>query len=79
MKRSGRVSLALFLLSVFFLARCRYSFPNVYEGPEQVIYMPTWENRTNKLGLDSRIYQSRSRWFQKSEAVKLTKERSGAD
>lgn len=79
MKRSGRVSLALFLLSVFFLAGCGYYFPNVYEGPEQVIYMPNWENRTNKLGLDSRIYQSLSRWFQKLEAVKLTKERSGAD
>ena len=41
--------------------------------------MPTWQNRTNKLGLDMNIYQSLSRWFQKSEAVDLTKEKSGAD
>ena len=78
MKRS-RAFLALTLLSLLVLAGCGYYFPHVYEGPEQVVYMPNWENRTNKLGLDSRIYQSLSRWFQKSDAVKLTKERAGAN
>lgn len=79
MKRSRRALLVCTLLSVFLLAGCGYYFPHVYEGPERVVYMPNWENRTNKLGLDNRIYQSLSRWFQKSEAVALTKERSGAD
>ncbi|NLZ17250.1 MAG: hypothetical protein GX087_05900 [Desulfobulbaceae bacterium] len=79
MKRSGRVFLALFLLSAFFLAGCGYYFPHVYDGPERRVYMPNWENRTNKLGLDNRIYQSLARWFQKSDMVMLTKERAGAD
>lgn len=79
MKRSGRLALLLLLLPVWLLAGCGYYFPHVYTGPERVIYMPSWENRTSKLGLDNRIYQSLARWFQKSDAVKLTKERAGAD
>lgn len=78
MKRS-RAFLVLMFLSLFILVGCGYYFPHVYEGPERVIYMPNWENRTNKLGLDNRIYQSLSRWFQKSDVVNLTKERVGAD
>lgn len=67
------------LLFILFLQGCGYYFPHVYEGAHRVIYVPTWQNRTNKLGLDMRIYQSLSRWFQKSESVTLTKEKSGAD
>jgi len=67
------------LLCAFLLGGCGYYFPHVYEGQHRVIYMPTWQNRTNKLGLDMKIYQSLSRWFQKSESVDLTKEKSGAD
>ncbi len=78
MKRSGLVCVLL-LLSACLLAGCGYQFPHVYEGPERVVYMPTWENRTSKLGFDNRIYQSLARWFQKTDAVKLTKERAGAD
>ena len=74
-----QIRTAAIALTLLVLAGCGYYFPHVYEGPEQVVYMPNWENRTNKLGLDSRIYQSLSRWFQKSDAVKLTKERAGAN
>jgi len=58
---------------------CGYYFPHVYEGPVKTIYMPNWKNRTSQLGLDSKIYQQLSRWFQKSRSIKLTKERSEAD
>jgi hypothetical protein len=58
---------------------CGYYFPHVYEGPARTIYMPNWKNRTSQLGLDSKIYQQLSRWFQKSKSIKLTKNRSEAD
>jgi hypothetical protein len=67
------------LLCLFLLNCCGYSFPHVYEGPRQVVYMPTWQNRTNKLGLDMKMYQSLARWFQKSEKISLTKDKSKAD
>jgi hypothetical protein len=41
--------------------------------------MPSWHNRTSELGLDAKIYQSLASWFRKSEAITLTKEKSGAD
>jgi hypothetical protein len=61
------------------LGGCGYYFPHVYEGGHKTIYMPTWKNKTNKLELDMKIYQSLARWFQKAEKVSLTKEKSGAD
>lgn len=67
------------LLVILLMSGCGYSFPHVYEGTHRVIYMPTWQNRTNKLGFDMQIYQSLSRWFQKSASVALTKENNGAD
>ncbi|NQS71697.1 MAG: hypothetical protein HQQ73_06030 [Desulfobulbaceae bacterium] len=79
MKRAHCGFFVFLFLSVCLLAGCGYYFPHMYEGPERVVYMPNWENRTNKLGLDNRIYQSLSRWFQKSDVVKLTKERTNAD
>lgn len=69
---------ALVLVSLL-LGGCGYSFPHVYEGPRRVIYAATWNNRTNKLNLDMRIYQSLSRWFQKTQSIDLTKEQVGAD
>lgn len=58
---------------------CGYYFPHVYDGPNQSIYMPNWQNRTSQLGLDAKIYQSLSRWFQKSSSIVLTKKRDEAD
>jgi len=69
----------LALICVLMFSGCGYYFPHVYEGAHRVVYMQTWKNRTNKLGLDMKIYQSLSRWFQKTEAVNLTKEQVGAD
>lgn len=68
------------IVSLFLLCGCgAYYFPHIYDGPSKSIYTPTWNNRTNKLGLDSDIYQTLSRWFQKSEAITLTKDRENAD
>lgn len=61
------------------LSGCGYYFPHVYTGASQVVYMPTWQNRTNKLGLDNTIYQSLARWFQKNQSISLTKDRARAD
>ena len=67
------------LLAVLFLSGCGYYFPHVYDGPARVVYMPTWQNRTSKLGLDNKIYQILAHWFQKSPKVTLTKEKTKAD
>ena len=76
----GRTRILLFSLSVFlFLGGCGYYFPNVYTGPEMRVYMANWQNRTDKLGIDNAMYQSLSSWFQKSEKIHLTKDRTGAD
>ena len=64
---------------VFLFAGCGYYFPNVYNGPERSVYMPNWKNRTDKLGIDAVMYQSLSRWFQKSGAINLTKDKTGSD
>lgn len=70
---------ALLLASLLLLGGCGYYFPHDYQGPQRVIYAATWNNRTNKLNLDMRIYQSLSRWFQKTPSVDLTKDKAGAD
>jgi hypothetical protein len=67
------------LICALLLSGCGYTFPHVYDGPHQAIYMPAWQNKTNKLGLDMKIYQSLARWFQKSPSVSLSREKSGAD
>lgn len=41
--------------------------------------MPEWKNRTSKLGIDITLYKSLSRWFQQSEAIILTKDKSKAE
>jgi hypothetical protein len=72
--------LLLFFCLSLLLGGCGgYYFPGVYEGPEVSIYMPTWSNRTDKLGIDSTMYNALSEWFLKSDKIKLTKEKEGAD
>ena len=61
------------------MAGCGYHNPYVYTGPEKVIYIMDWKNRTSELGLDADIYKSLIRWFQKSRSIKTTKKRDGAD
>jgi hypothetical protein len=79
MLKTGKIGLGAVLLLALFFGGCGYYFPHIYSGPARTIYMPNWENRTSKLGLDNDVYQSLSRWFQKTDALNLTKEREGAD
>ncbi len=77
--RLTRTVLVLFISLAVFTGGCGYYFPYVYDGPQKSIYIPTWKNRTSQLGFDAKIYQSLSRWFQKSTAIILTKNREQAD
>ncbi len=58
---------------------CGYHNPNVYNGPSKTIYMTEWKNRTSELGLDSQIYRSLTRWFQKTAALGTVRNKEGAD
>ncbi len=69
----------LLAVLVLFLASCGYHNPYVYTGPEKVIYLADWKNRTSELGLDSKIYQSLVKWYQKSGSITITKKKDGAD
>lgn len=61
------------------VAACGYHNPNIYNGPHKSIYMTEWKNRTSELGLDSKIYRSLTRWFQKSGSISTVREKAGAD
>lgn len=65
--------------AVFIVTGCGYRNPNVYSGPSKVIYLNEWKNRTSQLGLDSQIYQSLTRWFQKTDAITTVRKKAGAD
>lgn len=68
----------LVLIGLFLLASCGYHNPYVYSGPDRNLYITTWHNRTNELLLDSKIYQSLVRWYQKSGQIKIVQEKEGA-
>ncbi len=71
--------LSLLITLCLVIGGCGYYFPHIYDGPTKKVYLKNWGNKTNKLNLDSKIYQSLSAWFQKSKAIVTTKEKSGAD
>lgn len=58
---------------------CGYHNPNVYTGPSKTVYLTEWKNRTSELGLDSQIYRSLTRWFQKSGSISTIRKKQGAD
>ena len=67
------------MLFLILIASCGYRNPNVYNGPSKVIYATEWKNRTSELGLDSKIYRSLTKWFQKSGSLTTVREKNGAD
>ena len=77
--RTPKFILPVLLTLIFLLGGCGYYFPHVYDGPTKKVYMPTWKNRTSNLELDAKIYQSLSRWFQKSKSIVLTKKKEEAN
>ena len=78
MKPIVRFLLLILALSILITA-CGYRNPYVYSGPDRTIYVTTWKNRTNELLLDSKIYQSLIRWFQKSGSLVITKNKENSD
>ena len=77
MKKVWRFFPLIFL--VLTIAACGYHNPNVYNGPHKSIYFTEWKNRTSNLGLDSQIYRSLIRWFQKSSSISTVRRKDGAD
>jgi len=67
--------LTVLLALCLIIGGCGYYFPNIYDGPSKTVYLTTWQNRTNELDLDAKIFQSLSSWFQKSKAIITTKEK----
>ncbi|MBU1565370.1 MAG: hypothetical protein KJ630_07060 [Proteobacteria bacterium] len=61
------------------VAACGYRNPNIYNGPHKNIYITEWKNRTSELGLDSKLYRSMTRWFQKSGSISTVRQKDGAD
>lgn len=73
------IFLSIGLIFTFLLSSCGYHNPYVYDGPDKTIYLASWKNRTSELQLDSRIYQSLIKWYQKSESLRVVKDKEGAD
>lgn len=77
MKRPWRI---LPLIAVVLLVTaCGYHNPNVYTGPSKTIYLAEWKNRTSELRLNSEIYRSLTRWFQKTGSISTVRQKEGAD
>ena len=77
MKTVCRLLPLIFIVCI--VAACGYRNPNIYNGPHKNIYITEWKNRTSELGLDSKIYRSLTRWFQKSGSISTVREKAGAD
>jgi hypothetical protein len=69
----------IILAIAVFVTACGYRNPYVYSGPDRTIYATTWKNRTNVLQLDSKIYQSLIKWYQKTGSLAITKTKENAD
>ena len=78
MKHIFRLFFAVLVIATLITA-CGYRNPYVYSGPDRTIYVTTWKNRTNVLLLDSKIYQSLIRWYQKSNSLVITKNKENSD
>ena len=72
-------SLTSLIVVVLLVTACGYHNPNVYNGPSKSIYLAEWKNRTSELGLNSDIYRSLTRWFQKSGSISTVRMKEGAD
>jgi len=73
-----KLLIPILLVAVLILASCGYHNPYIYSGPDRNLYITNWHNRTNDLLLDAKIYQSLTRWYQKSGSIKVTKQKEGA-
>ncbi len=73
------ICIPLFIVIVLLLSSCGYHNPYIYTGPEKSIYLTNWKNRTNKLDLNSKIYQDLVKWYQKSGSIRVVDNKESAD
>ncbi len=67
------------IVTICIVTACGYRNPNIYNGPHKNIYITEWKNRTSELGLDSKLYRSLTKWFQKSGSISTVRQKEGAD
>lgn len=76
-----------FLLLLLFLATsissCGYTNPYVQKSfpdtPSRTIYLTTWQNRTNELGLESVYFRLFNGWFKRSGNITVIFDEDQAD
>lgn len=75
--------LIIVLFTLLTLAGCGYHNPYVtnlgQEQPVALIYLTTWDNRTNELGLEGLILQKTADWLQQSRHLRLAIDKEQAD
>jgi hypothetical protein len=73
----------LLLFMAVLLCQCGYSNPYVRSnspGDEPItLYMTTWQNRTNELGLESKYLRSLTSWYKKSGRIHVVFNEEKAD
>lgn len=75
--------IVILLAGTVFTPGCGYRNP--YVMPEQdslspvKLYFEIWPNRTNELGLESKIYRTLRSWFKKSKIIHTTTDKNEAD
>lgn len=69
----------MIILLLLLPASCGYHNPYVYKGPEKSVFIATWNNKTNKLQLGEKIYQSLVTWYEKSRSIRVTQSSGNAD
>jgi hypothetical protein len=83
MNISAKSRIWAFSALLVILSGCGYHNPylkNVEQGiPAAVIYMPSWDNRTNELGLENLILRETADWLQQSRHLRIARDREQAD
>jgi hypothetical protein len=71
------------VLVVFALCSCGYSNPYVRKGADtanpRTLYITTWQNRTNELGLESIYYRILNSWYKKTDIIHVVFNEDQAD
>lgn len=73
------IGISWLIVLTLLLCSCGYRNPYVYTGPDKRVYLASWKNRTSELQLESQIYQSLIKWYQKSDSLKIVKNKSDAE
>ncbi len=78
-----RYSLLIVILLTISMAGCGYYNPYVTREGESLptinLYVDIWPNRTNELGLETKLYRRLITWFKKSTHIKATQDRQKSE